>query len=296
MPGRADAADARKARAAMVEQRVDQRAVGMAGGGMDDEAGRLVDDDQMLVLVDDVERDVLALDRRIPRPAAPRIRSARLREPHRRVARDRAVDQDPPGLDQRLEPRPRQRDPPIRRRQPEETVEPLARPGGVNAVGLRPRRRGQGRRERRFNPCVARRLAPRAPGPALALAFMPARGVSSARPPRPPGARRGGRARRRSSRGSGAGRAGERQARAASPPHAWAYCRNSRRQFAPRNRRRARRMSPSVPACRNNGFRRHAIAAPRRWPWRSAPRPAARRSCRGSPSEDRRRRRRNWRR
>ena len=56
-----DAADAGKAGAAMVDQRVDQRAGPVAGAGMDDEAGRLVDDDQVVVLVEDVERDRLAL-------------------------------------------------------------------------------------------------------------------------------------------------------------------------------------------------------------------------------------------
>ncbi len=42
-----------------MEQRVDQRSVEIARGGMDDEAGRLIDDDQVLVLVGDDQRDVL---------------------------------------------------------------------------------------------------------------------------------------------------------------------------------------------------------------------------------------------
>ena len=46
---------------AMVEQGVDQRAVEIAGGRMDDHPRRLVDDEQMIVLEDDVERDVLRL-------------------------------------------------------------------------------------------------------------------------------------------------------------------------------------------------------------------------------------------
>ena len=45
----------------MVDQRVDQRAGPVAGAGMDDQAGRLVDDDDVGVLVEDVERDRLAL-------------------------------------------------------------------------------------------------------------------------------------------------------------------------------------------------------------------------------------------
>ncbi len=89
----------------MADQRIDQRPVGMAGGGVDDEPGRLVDDDEMLVLVDDVERDVLALDGqifrrgRVERDGRPRGELAR------GVARDLAVDEDAAVLDQRLEPR-----------------------------------------------------------------------------------------------------------------------------------------------------------------------------------------------
>ena len=44
--------------------------VAMAGGGMDDEAGRLVDDDEVVILVDDVERDGFALRLRRRRPGA----------------------------------------------------------------------------------------------------------------------------------------------------------------------------------------------------------------------------------
>ena len=47
--------------AAMGDQRVDQRAVGIARRRMHDEPRRLVDDDEVLVLVDDVERNILAL-------------------------------------------------------------------------------------------------------------------------------------------------------------------------------------------------------------------------------------------
>ena len=39
------------------EQRVDQRAVAVAGRRVDDEPGRLVDDQQVVVLVDDLDRD-----------------------------------------------------------------------------------------------------------------------------------------------------------------------------------------------------------------------------------------------
>ena len=43
----------------MVEQGVDQRPVGIAGGRVDDQPGGLVDHQQMLVLEDDLQRDVL---------------------------------------------------------------------------------------------------------------------------------------------------------------------------------------------------------------------------------------------
>ena len=46
------------------EQRVDERLVGVAGGGMDDQAGGLVDHDDVVVLVEDREREVLRLDGR----------------------------------------------------------------------------------------------------------------------------------------------------------------------------------------------------------------------------------------
>ena len=46
MPGRSDAADAREV-LAVEQQRVDERAARVAGGRMDDEAGRLVDHDQV---------------------------------------------------------------------------------------------------------------------------------------------------------------------------------------------------------------------------------------------------------
>src|SRR3546814_17192343 len=43
----------------MVEQCVDERAVEVARGGVDDHAGGFVDDDQMLVLIGDDETQVL---------------------------------------------------------------------------------------------------------------------------------------------------------------------------------------------------------------------------------------------
>ena len=54
------AADAGQPVAAMRDQRVDERAVGLARAGMDDHAGRLVDDDQVGILVQNLQRDVLS--------------------------------------------------------------------------------------------------------------------------------------------------------------------------------------------------------------------------------------------
>ena len=50
--GTGNPADPRKLPGAVVEQRVDQRAVVVASGGMDHQPGGLVDDDQMFVLMD----------------------------------------------------------------------------------------------------------------------------------------------------------------------------------------------------------------------------------------------------
>ena len=56
-----DPADAGKLAFAVVEQGVDQRAVGITRGGVDDDAGFLVEDDQVLVFEQDAQRDVLRL-------------------------------------------------------------------------------------------------------------------------------------------------------------------------------------------------------------------------------------------
>ena len=82
-----DPADAGEARAAMADQRIDQGAIGMARRRMDDEPGRLVDHDQMLVLVDDIKRHVLAEERRFLRLRRLEGDRCAFGEPHRRIAR-----------------------------------------------------------------------------------------------------------------------------------------------------------------------------------------------------------------
>ena len=57
----AHAADARQAVAAMGQQGVDQGVVGIAGRGMDDQPGRLVQHQQVGILVEDIEVDRLGL-------------------------------------------------------------------------------------------------------------------------------------------------------------------------------------------------------------------------------------------
>ena len=56
-----NAADARKARAAMGDESIDQCAALVACGGMHDKARRLVDDDEIIILIDNGQRNVLAL-------------------------------------------------------------------------------------------------------------------------------------------------------------------------------------------------------------------------------------------
>jgi hypothetical protein len=58
MPGRATPPMPDSARRVR-DERVDQRAGARAGGRVDDKPGRLVDDDQLVVLVNDIERNRL---------------------------------------------------------------------------------------------------------------------------------------------------------------------------------------------------------------------------------------------
>lgn len=58
--GPPDAADAGKARTAMGDERIDERACCVTGGRMDNEAGWLVNDDERFVLENDAQRHVLA--------------------------------------------------------------------------------------------------------------------------------------------------------------------------------------------------------------------------------------------
>jgi desampylase len=117
-----DAADTRQATSAMMEERVDQRAIEIPGRGMHDEARRFVDDKKMIVLKDNFERNVLrdimggngVWHINFKRQGRINFR--------RRVADGSASATDVPGRNQRLNPFTRQRRNAIRQR----AVEPPA--------------------------------------------------------------------------------------------------------------------------------------------------------------------------
>ena len=126
------AADAGETVAAMRDQRVDQRAGRVSRGGVDDQAGGLVDDNERVVLIDDIERNGLAL--RLSRFG----RRQRDRDGVAGVdgaggIADRARrDRDLTGEDQGLQARARQR----RDARGQHAIEPLALLLGGNGDGL----------------------------------------------------------------------------------------------------------------------------------------------------------------
>ncbi len=140
--GATHAADASKAVAAMRQEGVDKGVLGIAGRGMDDETRRLVDDDEVIVLVADVESDRLRL-----RPVGQRRRHchgenlARF-DPHRRVRYRRAVPGDAAIQDELLDARARH----LAKMRREHAVEALAgiRGTGCHLVPARAGRRGGG--------------------------------------------------------------------------------------------------------------------------------------------------------
>ena len=255
-----DPADARQRRAAMADQRIDQRAAGVAGSRVGDEPRGLVDDHEVAVLVDDVERNILARRRRLhklgrverdhgrPRRACARACRRRRRRPAPRRPRSapstacvKTLPRPAPGT------RPAARRPPQPRSWASRSL--ASAPTHARRGGFLRRRRHQ-RPQRRDDGLDARTLR---------------RSVFVERA-----------AHRRDMLGLVAAAAAD-DPRARRPPP-------------------AARNPPSAPACRNNGYARHAIAARRRWPWRSRAPRAASPSCRAPTPGDRRRRPRNWRR
>ena len=116
----------------MVKQRVDQRSVEIAGRRVDDEPGRLVDDEQMLVLENDLERDVLRFVVRRPWLRA-RQRGAIFAANLRRGVADRACRPlHCTAADQRFQPLARER----RDGGGERAVEAPARMGGPRRTSI----------------------------------------------------------------------------------------------------------------------------------------------------------------
>ena len=96
-----DAVDARQVLAVM-EQRIDERAVRCSRRRMDDHAARLVDDDDVRILVEDVQGDGFRQDLQLPRFGNFRLHGipcAQLRVCLRRPA----VDEDAAAFDQLLD-------------------------------------------------------------------------------------------------------------------------------------------------------------------------------------------------
>src|SRR5580704_14703946 len=150
-----DPADTRQARSAMSDQSVDQRAGRMAWRWMDNEPGRLVDHDQMLVLVDDGKLDVLAGYGRFLSLGGLEGDARARRKPRRGIAGNAFVDPHFARLDQRLEPCARQSNSSCRRRLAQEPIEPLARVVDADVedlltFGRRQRSEGCGPRRRVF--------------------------------------------------------------------------------------------------------------------------------------------------
>ena len=88
----------------MVDQRIDQRAAGMARSRVGDQTRRLVDHDQPFILEHDFKRNILAQNRRVLGLRRVERHHASRREFARRVQRDGAVHGDAALLDQCLQP------------------------------------------------------------------------------------------------------------------------------------------------------------------------------------------------
>ena len=98
-----DAADARQAVAAMVDQRVDQRSRPVARTRMDHETGLLVEHDQVVILIEDFERDILANRFGILGLGHDQLDPVARMDLVLGLPRGDIVDGDRTGLDQRLE-------------------------------------------------------------------------------------------------------------------------------------------------------------------------------------------------
>ena len=102
-----DASDPREV-GAVVEKGVDERACEVPGRGVHDHSRRLVHDEHLIVLEDDVYRNVLRLRHRGDGRRDLNLDLVVLRDLHPRLRRNRAVDGDVSGLHEPLYPRPRE--------------------------------------------------------------------------------------------------------------------------------------------------------------------------------------------
>ena len=127
----ADAADAGKAIAAVGDQRVDQGSRVMAGGWMDDETGRLVDDDQMGVFIGDGQAHRFGVGRGIGRFRHGQSYLGRRFDPEARLHYGPPVHLNAPREDQALDACAADFTQPLR----QQTVETLARVGLLDRDG-----------------------------------------------------------------------------------------------------------------------------------------------------------------
>ena len=155
-----DPAHARQAFAATSDQRMDQCAVGVARRGVDDEPRRLVNDDEVLVLVDDLKGQIFPDERRILRRRGHEFDARARKDLLRRIAGDCFVDLYLSALDQGLKPGARQGEPLRGRSLAQEAVEPFTRACGVDDPNLRSLRRAQRRLQAEFSCRVTFRLDP----------------------------------------------------------------------------------------------------------------------------------------
>ena len=108
MPGRRTPPMPDKLAPQWAEQGVDESAVGISRRGMDNHARRLVDDDQVCILEADIERDRLRDRRGILNLRENYDEILVVSHAQRRVAQNSSLVRDLAGLDQALQPRPRQ--------------------------------------------------------------------------------------------------------------------------------------------------------------------------------------------
>ncbi len=117
------AADAGEAVAAMGEQRVDEGAIGIAWGRVDDETGGLVEHEKLIVLIDDVQGHRLRLGPVGDRRGQSDDEALTAFDPHRGVVYRFAIQAHLTGFDQLLEPAAREGGEMCR----QDAIEPLAR-------------------------------------------------------------------------------------------------------------------------------------------------------------------------